>query len=182
VGSYYFTKNTRALLLFVFAWLGVTQGSDALPLAALLLVYSWTSDLLDGSIARRSRVYYHSWLGDHDLQVDIAVSVGVLVYLISAGFISLPVGIIYILAWGLVFWHWGLYRSPGMLFQAPIYAALIWVSLQDAFYYGLVQVFWILGAVVVTWPRFPREVVPGFLAGFGFLRRRKSTSKNHLKD
>jgi len=66
---------TRALLLFVFAWLGLTTGAQALPLAALLLIYSWTSDLLDGSIARRSRVYYHSWLGDHDLEVDMAVSV-----------------------------------------------------------------------------------------------------------
>jgi phosphatidylglycerophosphate synthase len=173
---------TRALLLFVFAWLGLTQGAGALPLAALLLVYSWTSDLLDGSIARRSRVYYHSWLGDHDLEVDMAVSIGVLIYLLASGFVSLPLGIMYVLVWLLIFWRWGLQRSPGMLFQAPIYAALIWVSLRDAFYYGVVQVFWVLGALVITWPRFPKEVVPGFLAGFGLLRRKKFGSKNHHQD
>lgn len=173
---------SRLLLLFVFAWLGVTQGAEALPFAALLLLYSWTSDLLDGSIARRSRVYYHSWLGDHDLEVDMAVSIGVLIYLLTSGFISLPVGIVYALIWVAVFWHWGLRRSPGMLFQAPIYAGLIWVSLRDAFYYGVIQVFWVLGAVVITWPRFPREVVPGFLAGFGFVRKINFGSKNHPKD
>lgn len=163
---------SRALLLLVFAWLGLTQGAEAVPLAALLLVYSWFSDLLDGSLARRSRVYYHSWLGDHDLEVDMAVSVGVLIYLLASGFIGLPVGIVYILVWVLIFLRWGLQRSPGMLFQAPIYVAMIWVSLRDAFYFGIVQLFLIISAVIITWPRFPREVVPGFLAGFGFLRRK----------
>jgi phosphatidylglycerophosphate synthase len=173
---------SRALLLFVFAWLGLTQGAEALPLAGMLLVYSWISDLLDGSIARRSRVYYHTWIGDHDLEVDMAVSIGVLIYLLASGFVGLPLGIVYVLIWLLIFWRWGLQRSPGMLFQAPIYAALIWFSLRDAFYYGIIQVFWILAVVVVTWPRFPKEVVPGFLAGFGFLRKKNSGSKNHLKD
>lgn len=173
---------SRALLLVAFAWLGLKHGADALPLAALLLVYSWFSDLLDGSLARRSRVYYHSWLGDHDLEVDMAVSVGVLIYLLASGFVSLPVGIAYTLIWVLIFWRWGLQRSPGMLFQAPIYAALIWVSLREAFYFGVVQLFWILSAVVITWPRFPREVVPGFLAGFGFLRRKKTGSNDFHQD
>ena len=157
---------SRALLLFIFTWLGLTIGADALPLAALLLIYSWTSDLLDGPIARRSRVYYHSWLGDHDLEVDMAVATGVLIYLLAAGYVSLPLGILYAAIWVLVFWIWGLQRSPGMLYQAPIYAGLIFLSLRDAFYYGVVQVVWILAAVIFTWPRFPQEVIPGFLAGF----------------
>lgn len=167
---------SRAMLMIVFAWLGLTQGKAALPAAALLLVYSWTSDLLDGAIARRSRVYYHTWLGDHDLEVDMSASVGVLVYLVAAEYVSLWVAGIYVLIWLLVFWRWGLQRSPGMLFQAPIYAGLIVISLRDALYYGLLQVFWILSAVIVTWPRFPREVIPGFLAGFRFLRKNGGSS------
>lgn len=162
---------SRAMLVIIFAWLGLAQGREALPAAALLLVYSWTSDLLDGPIARRSRVYYHTWLGDHDLEVDMSASVGVLIYILAAEYVSLWAAGIYLLFWLLIFWKWGLQRSPGMLFQAPIYAGLIVISLKDAFYYGLLQVFWILSAVIVTWPRFPREVIPGFLAGFGFLRK-----------
>ncbi len=167
---------SRALLPFVLAWIGLTRGADALPLAALLLVYSWTSDMLDGPIARRSRVYYHSWLGDHDLEVDMSVAAGVLVYLLASGYISLTIGFVYIAIWLLVFWRWGLQRSPGMLFQAPIYALMIWISLRDAFYYGVVQVFLVLAAVVVTWPRFPQEIVPGFLAGFDV--HKKKNKKN----
>jgi len=163
---------SRASLVFVLAWIGLTRGADALPLAALLLIYSWTSDMLDGPIARRSRVYYHTWLGDHDLEVDMSVAVGVLVYLLASGYIGLTIGFVYLALWMLVFWRWGLQRSPGMLFQAPIYAVMIWISLGYAFYYGVVQVFLILAAVAVTWPRFPQEVVPGFLAGFSVYRKK----------
>lgn len=168
---------SRALLVFFFAWIGLTRGVEALPLAALLLVYSWTSDMLDGPIARRSRIYYHSWIGDHDLEVDMSVAVGVLLYLLAAGYLSLTIGFVYLVVWLLIFWYWGLQRSPGMLFQAPIYAGMIWISLQDAFYFGVIQVFLILAAVVVTWPRFPNEVVPGFIAGFNVFRKSKHNDK-----
>ena len=169
---------SRAMLLIVFAWLGLTRGSAGLYVAALLLIYSWTSDLLDGALARRSSVYYHSWLGDHDLEVDMSASIGVMIYLLAAGYVSLRVVGIYVLVWLLIFWRWGLQRSPGMLFQAPIYAGLIAASLRDAFYFGLLQVFWVSGAVIVTWPRFPREVIPGFLAGFSVLKSKNKNTKN----
>jgi len=168
---------SRLMLLLVYIWVGLALGADGLPLAGLLLVYSWTTDILDGPIARRSSRYYHSWIGDHDLEVDMAVATGVMVYLMLSGYMSLPLGAVYALLWVFIFWRWGLQRSPGMLYQAPLYGALIWISLQDAFYTGVLQVFWILAAVVVTWPRFPREVVPGFLSGFRGLIRRKPGSK-----
>jgi len=43
---------------------------------------------MDGPISRRSRVIYHTWIGDHDLQVDMAVSVGLLLYMLAAGYVS----------------------------------------------------------------------------------------------
>jgi hypothetical protein len=30
---------------------------------------------------------------------------------------------------------------------------------------GLMLSAWVIAAVVVTWPRFPQEVIPGFLGG-----------------
>jgi hypothetical protein len=152
---------------------GVVYGAAGLPLAALLLSYSWTSDVLDGSIARRSRVYYHTWLGDHDLEVDMAVAAGVLIYLLAANFISLPAGAAYAIVWVIIILFLGFYRSLGMLFQAPLYLALIVLSLRDEFYYGLLLVVWILAATILTWPRFPREVVPGFINGIKVINIRR---------
>jgi hypothetical protein len=53
----------------------------------------------------------------------------------------------------------------GMLFQAPIYAWFIYTSLHYTPSTGLWVIAWLLAVVVITWPRFPREVIPGFLSG-----------------
>ena len=168
-----FITLTRALLIICFIFLGLSSGADGLPWAAILLTYSWTSDVLDGPIARRSSRYYHTWLGDHDLEVDISVSVGVFIYLLLSGYLSLLVGATYLFIWLFVFLIVGFYRSLGMLFQAPIYGYLIGMALLHKPPYGLFMIAWILAALLVTWPKFIREVVPGFLNGFRSLTKRK---------
>jgi phosphatidylglycerophosphate synthase len=155
----------RALLCPTLILLGLLKGAEGLPLAIATMIISWTSDALDGPIARRSRVKYHTWLGDHDLEVDILVSVGLMVYMLLAGFIDIQVVGVYILLWILIIWRWGHMRSLGMLFQAPIYGLFIYVSMRLAPETGAWMIGWILAVTIITWPRFPNEVVPGFLEG-----------------
>ncbi|MEA1976344.1 MAG: hypothetical protein U9N80_00420 [Chloroflexota bacterium] len=156
---------TRGLLLIVFPWLAVTGGQESLSLAVMLLIANWTGDVFDGALARRSRIRYDSWIGDHDLEIDMAVAFGLLIYMIATGHVQLTVGAIYILIWAIYFWRVGLPSTMGMLFQAPIYGWFIYISLKYAPSAGLWLVAWILAAVVFTWPRFPKEVVPGFMSG-----------------
>ena len=155
----------RFAVAFILPWLGLAQRAAGLPLAVWLMIADWTGDCLDGLIARRSRVYYRTWVGDHDLEVDMAVSGGLLVYLVLAGLVDVRLAGVYLLICALIFWRWGVPRALGMLVQAPIYGWFIWVVLRDIPATGLWIVAWILAAIVVTWPKFPREVVPGFLAG-----------------
>ncbi|MES0343758.1 MAG: CDP-alcohol phosphatidyltransferase family protein [Anaerolineales bacterium] len=156
---------TRGLLLVIFPWLAVTGGQESLSLAVMLLISNWTGDVFDGALARRSRKRYDSWIGDHDLEIDMAVALGLLIYTIATGYVQLTVGVIYILIWAMYFLRVGIPRTMGMLFQAPIYGWFIYVSLKTTPSAGLWLVVWLLAAVVLTWPRFPREVVPGFLSG-----------------
>jgi hypothetical protein len=58
-----------------------------------------------------------------------------------------------------------------MLFQAPIYAGFLVAAWAHTPAAGMLLVAWILAAVTLTWPKFPREIVPEFLAGFQELRR-----------
>lgn len=155
----------RGLLVFIFPWLGFTQEGEALPWVGLLLVVDWTGDSLDGPLARRSRLRYHTWIGDHDLEVDMAVALALLVYMLLAGFVDLPIGIAYLLLWCWLFWRFGIPRSMGMLFQAPIYGGFLYVTLKEFPAVGWSMVGWILAAILITWPRFPQEVVPEFLVG-----------------
>jgi hypothetical protein len=155
----------RGLFAIWFAWLGWDQGSLGLPLAVWSLIAAWTGDAVDGPIARRSQEYYRTWLGDHDLEVDIAVSVGLMVYMLQSGFLDLGVAAGYLLVWVLILWHWGFQRSLGMLIQAPIYLWFVWISITRVPSVGWWLVVWIGAVVLLTWPRFPQEVVPGFLEG-----------------
>jgi len=155
----------RALLSFWLAWLGITQGESSLATVVWVMILNWTGDSLDGMLARRSSRKYHTWIGDHDLEVDILVSVGLLLYMVGSGLVDFRVIGLYCLIWLLIFWHWGFSRSLGMLVQAPIYAWFIWVAVQKVPSVGIWLIIWILVALIVTWPRFPNEVVPGFLTG-----------------
>jgi hypothetical protein len=155
----------RGLLVFVFPWLGFTQEGKALPWVGFLLVVDWTGDCLDGPLARRSRLRHRTWIGDHDLEVDMVVALGLLFYMLLAGFVDLPVGISYLLLWCLFFWRLGIPRSMGMLFQAPIYGWFLYVTLKEVPAVGWSMAGWILAAIVITWPKFPQEMVPEFLVG-----------------
>jgi hypothetical protein len=156
---------SRGIMAFLVAGLGLFVGPEALPLVACIMIIGWCFDSLDGPIARRSQVYYHTWIGDHDLQVDMTVSVGLLIFLLGAGFVSWWVGVIYVLAWAIYFLRFGLTPAPGMLFQAPIYFWFIWMTLKGAPGFGALIIVFILAAMIITWPKFPRVMVPGFLAG-----------------
>jgi hypothetical protein len=169
----------RFAAAFILPWLGLTQGADGLPLAVWLMIADWTGDCLDGPLARRSRVYHHTWVGDHDLEVDMAVSGGLLVYLVLAGQVDARLAAVYLLIWGLIFWRWGVPKALGMLVQAPIYGGFIWVALRDASATGLWIVAWILAAIVVTWPKFPREVAPGFVAGMRQVWKHRHGPRGH---
>lgn len=162
----------RALLGFGLAVLGLSQGAEMLSTACLVLLACWCTDLFDGALARRSGVGVHTWIGDHDLEVDVLVSVGLLAYLVGSGFLAPLYALAYLALWGLIFYRWGWRRDPAMLFQAPIYLWFLIVAWRNAPGAAAWLVGWILAVVIVTWPRFPREVVPGFLAGMREALRR----------
>lgn len=159
--------STRVLIAFCLVIIGFIRGPAGLTLVAWLMILDWLGDMVDGRIARRSRVQYRTWIGDHDLEVDITVSLGLLVYLLQAGYVNIWMAGGYLLLWCLFFWRYGgILRSFGMLFQAPIYAWFIFIALRDAPGAGWTMVVFLLTVIVVTWPYFPKVVVAGFFAGF----------------
>ena len=162
-----FLTFSRLLLAASLAWLGWSRGVEGLQLASLLMIASWVSDVIDGSLARRSRVSFITWIGNHDLYFDISVAVGLLIFMTAAGYINTSLSIIYILFWGVLFWRFGILSALGKLFQTPIYAWFIFVTFRFAPIYGWMMMIFLLFVIGFTWPRFPQETVPGFLSGFG---------------
>ncbi len=166
--------GVRVIMSIYIAWLGITQGEATLPLAIWLLFASWTSDAFDGPLARRSSRRYQTWIGDHDLEVDIGFSAGLVVYMMGAGLVSVLLGGGYLLFWAAFFFWLGVPRSMGMVVQAPIYGWFIWVAMRDAPAAGIWLLVWIASVIILTWPKFPREVVPEWLAGIRAVFERRS--------
>ena len=152
--------------------LGLIQGRGGVDLVVWAMLADWTGDCLDGAIARHSRIRTHTWIGDHDLAVDMTVSIGLLGYLLLAGQIDFRLAGAYLVGWALVFWRWRVPPALGMLFQAPIYSWFIISALAVAPAAGSWLIVWIIVAIAITWPRFPKAVVPGFLRGMQTLSRR----------
>ncbi|MGE5377152.1 MAG: hypothetical protein ACM3XO_19015 [Bacteroidota bacterium] len=155
----------RGLLGFVMIWLGLTQGTAALPAVALLMLADWIGDFVDGSLAHRSRHPRRTWIGDSDLYIDLFVSLCLGVYLIAAGYVSLGFVGLYLAGWAFALWHFGLERNLLMLAQAPIYLYFIIIALRIVPDAGKWLVIWLLIATAINWRRFSREIVPGFIGG-----------------
>lgn len=164
---------SRTLLVPVMIWLGFAFGPDALPAVAMLMVVNLTADSLDGPLARRSPDSPQTWIGDNDLAVDMFVNAGVLGYMTAAGFIPWQATGVYVLLWALIFWWRGGAYALGIIFQVAIYVSFIYILLRDAPAYALLFIGWIVVAMIVTWPKFPKVIVPGFLNGVSDMINRR---------
>jgi phosphatidylglycerophosphate synthase len=156
--------SVRFVLGLYLVWLGRQRGPEAIVPATLTLLVAWTTDALDGPLARRDPRGIRTWIGDHDLEADLAVALGVWVYLTLAGFLVPWLAVAYVLAVGVALGHSGsAHLAWGV--QALPYGVMIWTALRTAPAYGLLLLVWIGLVVVATWPRFPRQTMPEFLNG-----------------
>jgi len=167
---------SRALLGLLILWSGLTGGREALALAASLLILAWLTDVLDGALARRDRSGRQTWVGEHDLQADMSVSLGVLGYLTFAGFVSPGAGVGYLLISAVLLW---ITRSSavGMAVQAPPYGLMLYLAMRHAPLVGGLAIVYLLLIIIVTWPRFPRQTVPGFLRGMRDLGKEQNKAR-----
>lgn len=72
-----------------------------------------------------------SWLGSHDVYVDMFVSLAVLGYLAVTSLLPLWLIIAYLLVWGVLFLRWGVPEIFAQIFQNPIYAAFVILTVQS---------------------------------------------------
>jgi phosphatidylglycerophosphate synthase len=163
---------TRLLLGPHLVWLGLRRGPEGASAAALTLLAAWITDLLDGPLARRDRRRIHTWIGDHDLETDMAVALGVWIYLALAGFLSRWLAVAYVLVAAAALWQFSsVHLAWGV--QALPYGMMIYTAWRVVPPYGVLLVAWIGLVLVATWPRFPQHVLPEFLGGMRDLLQRR---------
>lgn len=167
---------TAARGLVAAAILGmVPLGPRALPQVVALLLLGWTTDMLDGRLARRYEKP-PTWIGDHEFHFDMLMVLASAIYLVSVGLVPAWLGIPY-LAVGLPAVVWACMRREYLQFKAlTMGLAFPWVftpfivayfHARGAAYAGLV---WTVCALILDWKRFT-GVVGDFIHGSGLARR-----------
>jgi len=161
---------SRGVLAICLAGLGGIYGAKALPTAVLVVIISWLTDLLDGPLARRDPDLQISWVGEHDAEADLAVSLGVAAYLVLSGYLVAWLGAVMVLT---ILGLWVLHSHQlAWPFYALPYVILLVVSFQDAPFLGWVAVGYLLATLAARWSRLQSEFLPEFFQAVGSLFRR----------
>jgi hypothetical protein len=87
-------------------------------------------DAIKGIVVHQ-RTKNTSWLGQHDVYVDMFVSLAVLGYLAVTNLLPLWLPLAYLLIWSLVFLRWGIPDIFAQVFQNPIYAVFVFLTIQS---------------------------------------------------
>lgn len=156
----------RLVLSVVLVSWGFRLDYDKVDAAALLLLTAWTTDALDGPLARKSGVSDQSWIGRNDLFIDMMLAVGLLYFMCGIGLIHPLAALAYVLIWGISLWRYGRVTKPvSAAFQGPVYLGFVLYLLMQRMLVGRVMVIWVVAHVVVNWKRLIRRDVPQFVQG-----------------
>jgi CDP-alcohol phosphatidyltransferase-like enzyme len=150
---------SRGLVAVAIFGLGFV-GERALEAVILLTVLGWTTDILDGRLARK----YHkppTWIGEREFAFDMLMVFAGLCYLVMSGLINAWLALIYILIAAICI---GLFRSKmiTMSFATPLVALPLIVASLKAPRAAMWYLLWIAGALILDWSRF-KGVVREFL-------------------
>jgi hypothetical protein len=148
---------SRAFIAAAILLLGVVEGLDllarsALPTVLLLTMLGWTTDILDGRLARK----YNkppTWVGEKEFAFDMAMVFSGLCYLVLSGFIPFIPAIIYVMV-AAAFIAYFRSKMVTMSFATPVVILPLIVAYFAAPHALIWYVVWIVAALLFDWRRF----------------------------
>lgn len=159
---------SRLFIAVAVVLLGLFYGERVFRGVVLLLLAGWSTDILDGKLARMAKG--HTMLGGFDFLLDLLMVVSSFIYLSLSGFVSGRLALIYLFALTLVFvmFH---SKSVLMLLIAPLTFLPFFIAYQHDHAVFLIACVWALIAFCFERKRF-FGVIAEFAAGFpgGYLK------------
>lgn len=128
-----------------------------LALVVTLTIMGWTTDVIDGKVARMDPSGRNTWIGDRDFATDMLLIYSGLLYFITADFLPFWPFLSYGVFAAMTAIAWTK-QSVMMAVAAPIAATPIVFAFIYAPVWGYVFIGWIVLALVLNWSRFLREI------------------------
>ncbi|MFO8033835.1 MAG: hypothetical protein R6U88_01570, partial [Candidatus Bipolaricaulota bacterium] len=153
-------------------------GKEALPVVLWVLLLGWTTDLLDGRLARRLEVG-PSWIGEHEFEFDMFMVFCSAIYLVVSGVVPRGLGTVYLAVAAPVALlshsragYFLKFKALTMALAVPwVFGPFVVAYLRGEELVAYAGILWMAMALLVDWRRFT-GVVEDFLAGArAFLRR-----------
>ncbi|MBU1050576.1 CDP-alcohol phosphatidyltransferase family protein [Candidatus Bipolaricaulota bacterium] len=150
---------SRGLVAVAILGLGFV-GERALEAVILLTILGWTTDILDGRLARKYNKPA-TWIGEREFVFDMLMVFSGLCYLVLSGLTNAWLALIYVLVAAVCI---AIFRSKmiTMSFATPLVALPLIVASVRAPRAALWYLIWIAGALLLDWSRF-KGVVREFL-------------------
>ncbi len=152
-----FMTGTRFFLSLLIVICALFAEPSLLPLVVCLTLLGWTTDVIDGKMARRDPYGRRTWIGEMDFATDLILIYSGLLYFITAGYLPF---------WP--FFFYGMYaavtglvwtkKSVMMAVAAPIAAVPIIFSFVHYPALGWVFLGWIALHLLVNWSDFTSEI------------------------
>jgi len=151
-----FLTAFRGMIAVGIILLGI-KGPDALELVILFTMIGWTTDILDGRIARR---YYKeaTWVGEREFVFDVILIFSGLCYLVMAGFVPFLPAAVY-LASAAVFIIYFRSKSVTMSLAFPLAVLPFVVAYFNAPWAALLYAIWTVTVLLIDWQRFKGVVL-----------------------
>ncbi len=72
--------GSRFVAALALVGMGLVWGEGALVPAVILAILAWSTDSIDGALARRDPNWHPTWIGEQDVAFDAALALGILAY------------------------------------------------------------------------------------------------------
>lgn len=159
------SRGIIALAIFSLGFVG----ARALETVVLLTMLGWTTDILDGRVARRYKKEA-TWVGEREFIFDMVMVFAGLCYLVMAGFIPVTPAIIYV-AVAAVFIAYFRSKMITMSFACPLSALPLIIAYFNAPRAAWIFTVWMCSALLFDWRRL-RGVISEFIANAKALQKR----------
>jgi len=132
-------------------------GKSVLPTVLLLTMLGWTTDILDGRLARRYKKT-PTWIGEKEFAFDMLMVFSGLCYLVLSGFIPFVPAVIYTMV-AAAFIAYFRSKMVTMSFATPVVALPLVVAYFEAPNALVWYIVWIAAALILDWRRFKGVVL-----------------------
>lgn len=145
--------------------MGLVWGRRALEPAVALGLLAWSTDSVDGALARRDAGARPTWVGEQEIAFDAVLALGILAYFVLSGLFPSRFALIWIAVWALLY-LWLRARAVLLLGMGGLDAMVIYALFRENASLGWVVVIWMVAVAFVDHRR-SREVLRIFFRSAG---------------